>query len=47
MPVAKYHEMMVKGSATIYLTRLVKFNSKEKLPRNPQARDIALRIISL
>lgn len=47
MPVAKYHAMIVIGSAMIYLTRLVKFNSKAKLPKNPQARDIALRIISL
>jgi hypothetical protein len=39
--------MIVMGSAMIYLTRLVKFNSKAKLPKNPHARDIALKIISL
>lgn len=47
MPVAKYHAIMVIGSATIYLTRFVKFNSKAKLPKNPQAKDMALRMISL
>ena len=35
------------GSATIYLTRLVKFSSKAKLPKNPHAREMALSIISL
>jgi hypothetical protein len=39
--------MMVMGSAMIYLTRLVKFNNKAKLPKNPQARDIAFKMISL
>ncbi len=47
IPVAKYHAIIVTGNAIIYLTRLVKFNKREKLPKKPQARDIALRIISL
>jgi hypothetical protein len=47
MLVAKYQEMIVNGKATIYLTLLVKFSSKAKLPKKPQARDIAFKMTSL
>jgi hypothetical protein len=47
MLVAKYQAMIVIGKATIYLTLLVKFSSKAKLPRKPQARDIAFKMTSL
>lgn len=47
MPVAKYHEIMVSGNATIYLIRLVKFSNRQTLPKNPQPNDIALSTISL
>ena len=47
MLVAKYQEMIVAGKATIYLTLLVKFSSKQKLPKKPQARDIAFKMTSL
>jgi len=45
--VAKYHEMIESGKATIYRILLVKFNNKQKLPKNPQARDTAFKEISL
>jgi hypothetical protein len=47
IPLAKYHAIMVSGKATIYLTLRVKFSSKQKLPKKPQARDIAFKMTSL
>jgi hypothetical protein len=47
MPVAKYQAIIVSGKAIIYLTLLVKFNSKQKLPKKPQPRDMAFKITSL
>jgi hypothetical protein len=47
MPVAKYQAIIVSGKAIIYLTLFVKFNSKAKLPKKPQPRDIAFKITSL
>jgi len=45
--VAMYHEIMVRGKATIYLILFVKLKSKDKFPKKPIAKDIALRMISL
>jgi hypothetical protein len=47
MAVAKYQEIMVIGKAIMYLTLLVKFSSKAKLPKKPQTRDIAFKMTSL
>jgi hypothetical protein len=47
MPVAKYHEMIVAGRAMMYRILLVKFNNKQKLPKNPIPREMAFRMISL
>ena len=47
IPVAKYHEIIVAGNAMIYLILCVKFNRRQKLPKNPQPREIAFKIISL
>jgi len=47
IPVAIYHEMMVKGRATMYRILLVKFTIRLKFPKNPHTNDIALRVISL
>jgi len=47
MLVAKYQAIIVSGKATIYLTLLVKFNKRAKLPKKPQPRDIAFKITSL
>jgi len=38
---------MVRGKATIYLILFVKLKSKDKFPKKPIAKDIALRMISL
>ena len=42
MPVAKYHKMIVMGSATMYRILLVKFSSKNPFPTNPQASEAPL-----
>lgn len=47
IPVARYQNMIDNGRAMIYRMRLVKFNSKAKLPRKPHANDIAFRMTSL
>jgi hypothetical protein len=39
--------MIVTGKATMYRMRRVKLASKQKLPRKPQASEMALRMISL
>jgi len=45
--VAKYQQIIVTGKAMMYRMRRVKLASKQKLPRKPQASEMALRIISL
>jgi len=46
IPVARYQNMMVNGSATIYLILLVKLNNSAKLPAKPQLKDMAFQTIS-
>ncbi len=47
MPEAMNQNKMDMGSEIIYLTRPVKLRRRKKLPAKPQARDRALRTISL
>lgn len=47
MPVDKYQKIIVRGSATIYLTLRIKFKSRKKFPANPHPSEIAFKIISL
>ena len=47
MPVAKYQEMIVNGKAMMYRIRRVKLRRRHIFPKKPQAREIALKMISL
>ncbi len=47
MPEAMTQNMMDMGSEMMYLTRPVKLRRRKKLPAKPQARERALRTISL
>ncbi len=47
MAEARYQKMMDSGRATMYRTRPVKFNNKKIFPVKPQAKEQALRMISL
>ena len=38
IPVAAYQSNIVTGSATIYLTLLVKFSNRKKFPTNPHTK---------
>ena len=42
MPVAKYHNIIVIGSAIIYRIRFVKLKRRNILPAKPQAKEAAL-----
>ena len=47
MPVAKYHNITVIGSAIIYRIRFVKLKRRNILPAKPQANEAALSPIHL
>jgi len=44
---AKIQKIMDRGRETMYLTRPVKFSKRKMLPASPQAREMALHMISL
>jgi hypothetical protein len=47
MPVAKNQNMIDIGREMMYLTRLVKLQSRKKFPTKPHANDTAFNMISL